>query len=392
MNDSTQGYRTGTDMTESSPDQMRLSNDDLLRHFRHAVEQGPVIVMITDVKGMIEYVNPKFEEVTGYPPAEVIGQNPRFLQSGETSREQYKDLWKTVTAGNEWRGVFLNKKKSGDHYWERAIISPVVDSNGTVSHFVGLKEDITGLRVVEREIEEQRLKYFHQSKMADVGLLTASILHEVASPISAMHGIITKLLEEDKRTHQPGDLDEELRLALTLIERLSDITAEVSEFTSPQDGGRELLDLNGVVRSTCHLVQFDKRWKNIALSLDLDRSLPAIYGYKDQFSHLLMNLLMNAADAVTESSNQSSQIKVSTQKNDDNVNLCVQDNGIGMTDDVIELAKDAFFTTKKAGKGTGLGLSLCDSIIANHQGNLNIQSVLGLGTEMIITLPIKAAP
>ena len=361
--------------------------EEHLQHFRQVVEQGPVVVMVTNIAGKIEYVNPKFEVVTGYSADEVIGKNPRFLQSGDTSTEQYIEMWETITSGQEWRGIFLNKKKSGDYYWEQALISPVVDASGKFTHYVGIKEDITQIREIEREIEEQRLKYFHQSKMADVGLLAASILHEVANPIAAIHGIISAQLEEIKEGKSSSP--ENMQLALTLVNRLSDITHEISEFTSPQPDERELVDFNSIIRSTCHLVRFDSRWNNITLSLDLEKEIPAISGYKDQLSHLLVNLLVNAADAVAGNNTSPARIEVRTHLDNNTVKLLIKDNGHGMTEEIISHATEPFFTTKHAGKGTGLGLSLCDSIIKNHDGKLSIESLVGLGSDIGIEIPVE---
>ena len=115
-----------------------------LRKLSRAVNQSPVSVMITDMRGAIEYVNPKFCAVTGYSFAEALGKNPRLLKSGETPAETYRQLWAGITAGEEWRGELHNRKKNGELYWESASISPIRDDKGHVTHFIAIKEDITG--------------------------------------------------------------------------------------------------------------------------------------------------------------------------------------------------------------------------------------------------------
>ena len=114
-----------------------------------AVTQSPVSVVITDVEGHIEYVNPKFTQVTGYAPEEVRGKNSRVLKSGEQPQEFYEDLWKTIIAGREWHGEFHNRRKNGEHYWEQASISPVRHDDGKITHFVAVKEDITARKAAE---------------------------------------------------------------------------------------------------------------------------------------------------------------------------------------------------------------------------------------------------
>lgn len=133
----------------------RRTAEQLLK-FARAVEQSPSSVLITDTKGNIEYVNPKFTQLTGYLPEEVIGQNPRILKSGKTPPEEYKRLWSTITSGGEWRGEFCNKKKNGNLYWEYASISPIKNPEGVITHFLAVKEDITGRKQTEWEFQKTK--------------------------------------------------------------------------------------------------------------------------------------------------------------------------------------------------------------------------------------------
>ena len=121
----------------------RKKAEESLRELSQAVEQSPVNVIITDLDGNIEYVNRRFTQVTGYTLAEVIGKNPRILKSGHTSDEEYRSLWRTITAGGEWSGEFLNKAKDGTLFWERALITSIKDEAGRITRFFSVKEDIT---------------------------------------------------------------------------------------------------------------------------------------------------------------------------------------------------------------------------------------------------------
>jgi PAS domain S-box-containing protein len=148
----------------------RKRMEEKLRQLSRAVEQSPVSIIITNTAGDIEYVNPKFVEVTGYPMAEVLGRNPRILKSGDKNPESYRELWQTITAGKEWSGEFHNRKKNGELYWELASISPIRDPAGRVTHYVAVKEDITDRK--RTEAERDRLIFDLQKALANVKLLS----------------------------------------------------------------------------------------------------------------------------------------------------------------------------------------------------------------------------
>jgi PAS domain S-box-containing protein len=130
-----------------------------LRKLSETVEQSPVMVMITDKKGTIEYVNPSFSEVTGYSAKEAIGQNPRILKSGSHPNSFYKSLWDTILSGRTWRGEILNRKKNDEEFWESTSISAIKNDEGEITHFVAVKQDITDQKRAEQAIMESQAKY-----------------------------------------------------------------------------------------------------------------------------------------------------------------------------------------------------------------------------------------
>jgi diguanylate cyclase (GGDEF)-like protein/PAS domain S-box-containing protein len=133
--------------------------DRQLRQLTRAVEQSPGVVLITDTEGAITYVNPAFTAVTGFAPGEVLGQNPRLLKSGEQPPEFYRELWRTITAGQEWRGEFHNKRKDGSLYWAAATITPILDEEGRLTHFLGEQEDVTDRRHLAQALRESEARF-----------------------------------------------------------------------------------------------------------------------------------------------------------------------------------------------------------------------------------------
>ena len=136
----------------------RKMAEEKLQQLSRAVEQSPASIVITNTDGTIEYVNPRFTLVTGYTSEEVLGKNPRFLSTDQTPQGTHQNLWSTITIGSEWQGEFVNRKKNGELYYESAIISPILDANGTITHFLAVKEDITARKRAEEELQRANHK------------------------------------------------------------------------------------------------------------------------------------------------------------------------------------------------------------------------------------------
>ncbi len=197
--------------------------DEQLRLLSKAIEQSQSTVVITDPNGHIEYINPKFVQLTGYSVEEALGQNPRMVKSGETSPEEYKRLWATITAGQAWHGIFHNKKKSGELYWEEANISPVFDANGQITHFVAVKEDITERKQAEQALRESEERIRSILETTVNGIITINergIVESINRAARSMFGYaenevigqnIKMLMPDPYHTEHDGYLDNYLR-------------------------------------------------------------------------------------------------------------------------------------------------------------------------------------
>jgi len=162
-----------------------------------AIESSPATVVITDPQGIIEYINPKFSEVTGYTPQETIGKTPGILKSGLTSSAIYRNLWATIRAGREWRGELLNRKKNGDLFWEDTRISSLRDEHGRITHFIAVKEDITARKKaedkivqlnadLERRVAERTRQLTATNK--ELEAFSYSISHDLRAPLRGING------------------------------------------------------------------------------------------------------------------------------------------------------------------------------------------------------------
>ena len=151
------------------------------RRLERAIEQSPITIVLTNTQGIIEFVNPRFTELTGYSAEEAIGQNPRIMQSGKTPPETYKELWATLTAGNLWEGEFANKRKDGTLFYEHATISSLRDDNGTITHYLAVKQDVT-----EKKNTLEQL--IHSQKMQSIGQLAGGLAHDLNNILSLVSG------------------------------------------------------------------------------------------------------------------------------------------------------------------------------------------------------------
>jgi polar amino acid transport system substrate-binding protein len=201
---------TSMDITE------RKQAEEELKKLSQAVEQSPASVVITDLKGTIEYVNPKFCEVTGYAFEEAIGQNPRILKSEHTPPSVYRELWKTIKAGHEWRGEFQNKKKNGELYWESATISPLKSADGSTAYYLAVKEDVTERKKMEESLREKEARFRGYFEHSQVGMAVTSPAKgwvEANEQLQRMLGYTLDELREltwAEITH-PADLDADAR-------------------------------------------------------------------------------------------------------------------------------------------------------------------------------------
>lgn len=247
------------------------------------------------------------------------------------------------------------------------------------------------LRRSERQVEVARQQRFHQEKMAAVGSLASAIGHEVSNPIAAISGVAQFISEESAADERPQgrQIHEFAQEILTQTERIMHIVRQLGTLTAPTSPGPELLDLNRLVRSTCGFIRYDKRFRGMEFEEVLDANLPAVTAVADHITQVLMNLLLNAADAaegITDSARL--RIRIGTRKVGDTVHLSVTDYGRGMNAEVLAHAFDESFTTKPPTRGRGIGLYVCKSLIEKMGGRIDLASVPGEGTTATVAIPI----
>ena len=376
-----------TGIGEDVTDQRRAQEQ--VRKLSRAVEQSPSIVIITDRAGRIEYANPKFTEVTGYALSEVQGKNPRLLKSGETTNDDYRMLWETINAGNEWRGEFHNRRKNGELYWEAASISALRDEQGRISHFLAVKEDITDRKRLEREVEESNRELGRAQTLAQIGRMAAEIAHDLRNPLSSVKMSLQIL---NKRADDE-DAAELSRIGVEQVRFMEDILTDMLEYARPSALKVEWLTAETLLQTALGAVSRRTSESGVDVAMRCEPGLPAFPGDARKLHQLLVNLMLNAIQACESRSAGDRRMEITAAigfaKTGTVVRLEVCDNGDGIRPDVREHLFEPFFTTRA--KGTGLGLSIVRQIAEQHGGTVALQPASVSGTCARLELPVAPA-
>lgn len=290
------------------------------------------------------------------------------------------------------RDIGLIKKRAGEivrGYRGAPLAVTRQDELGVLMSAVNEMEE--ELRSRESQLELSRQQHFHTEKMAAVGSLAAAVAHEINNPLAAIVGLAENLVNERKSGLYPVHAaDGQLDLLLEQARRVMTITRQIGEFSLQRPLVPTFIDLNTLIRSTCTFISFDKRFRGVSLKQELADDLPALFVVSDHIVQVLMNVLINAADALEGREQLAPSIKVETKLEGTAVELKVSDNGPGIAVENLGRVFDTHFTTKPPGRGSGLGLSLCRSLVQQDRGDIQVQSVAGSGTTVRIVLPLPA--
>lgn len=344
-----------------------------------AVNQAGESIMMTDDRSIITYVNPFFEEMTGYSIAEVIGQKASVLSSGKQDKKFYENLHNTISSGETWKGFFTNRKKDGSFFDEEAVISPVFDEAGVIISYVAVKRDVTNERMLERQVRQSQ-------KMAAIGQLAQKVAHDFTNVLSVILGNCRlakmKIDEGDELCQYIDDV-------ISSADNISKLTSELIAFAHPSDLRLRPVRLDRVISGVEKMLQkalpvdvetileFDKE----ALKANLDQS---------QIEQVIIHMAINAAESMPKGG----KLTISTIPDTEHppadgfVTMTISDTGCGMSDEVQQHIFEPFYTTKQKGTNSGLGLSTVYRIIEQHGGSIIVESVLGEGTEVTVSVPI----
>lgn len=361
-----------------------------LRKLSSAVEQSSNVIFITDIDGTIEYVNAQFTKSLGYSADEVIGKNPRILQSEETPRSVYKELWRTILLGKEWRGELQDLRKNGKKFWASVSIIPIRNESDVITHFAAMHEDITKRKEAEHATDEARhaAEYANKAKSE----LMANMSHELRTPLNAIIGFSDTMKQEvfgpigsEKYSEYLGDIYDSGRHLLDVINEILDIAAiEAGALDLHEDN----IGVTDLVESALRIIMQRANDGRVDISSSVAPDLPLIYVDVRRVKQVLLNLLSNAV----KSTPPGGSVSVVARVNEDgSVAIAVSDTGVGMNQEDIAKALSKFGQVDsgldRKREGTGLGLPVTKGLMEVHGGELIVESEKGRGTVVTAIFP-----
>jgi PAS domain S-box-containing protein len=355
--------------------QKRLAEQHLfIRKLSRAVEQSPSTVVITDAEGAIEFVNPKFTEMTGYPAEEALGKTPRLLKSGRMAQEIYRQLWSTIEAGHEWRGELLNRKKNGDLRWHMVSISPLVDERGLITNFVAVMEDITEHKGLVEELKDAN---------QDLEAFGYSISHDLRKPLTIISGYAEVLMS--CCSDALGENNRYLENIRRGSEQMSEMIETLLRFSRLAHGEvrRETVDLSQLVQEVAEGLRSTSPGRRAVFRIAEGLSA---HGDAPLLRIALENLLGNAWKYTSHLGE--ALIEVGCTPGLENPVFFVRDNGIGFD---MALAGSIFaphhrLQEAREFSGQGIGLATVDRIISRHGGRIWAEGKPGRGATFFFTL------
>jgi len=360
------------------------------RQLSQAVNQSPASVLITDLDGRIEYVNPQFEATTGWRAAEVQGRTPALLKSGQMPAAIYRELWQVITGGDVWRGEFCNAKKNGEHFWVVASISPVKDEQGVVTHFVAVEEDITRRKAMEAELIAAR-NAAEQANHAKSAFL-ATISHELRTPLNAIIGF-SELIRDDPAL--AGDPEGSHQYAATILDaghHLLRLVNDIIEVTKIEAGDvpitLEPVEVGPLAMATLGKAAAAAGEAGLTLQLVQPSEVPPLWADKLALNQMLDQLMSNALKFTPAGGTVRLIVRPAPQGGTE---VAVADSGCGIPEEQLGSVLKPFYQVgdvlRRTSEGAGLGLTIVVGLAKLQGATVSIRSTTGQGTTVSLLFP-----
>lgn len=367
----------------------RIKTEEEKKKLYLAVQQSPTSIIITDLKGDIEYVNPKFLEVTGFQWDEIIGQNPRLFKSNEMTLADYRQFWNTITSGNEWRGEFRNTKKNGALYWVSASVIPIKNDSGEITNYLAVEEDITEKKNFETELIIEKSRAEASDKLKST--LLENMSHEFRTPLIGILGF-SQFLETELEDPDHMEMIKDINLSGVRLLNTMDGVLQLAQLESTISlNARNLSNLSDDLHKRVISHHIPAKEKGLKFSVDILKDDLIVQIDSDLFNKALSNIIDNAIKYTNEGEISVSADKTTAGNGGEWVVINIKDTGIGIKPGNHEVIFEAFRQASEGPsrnyEGTGLGLTIANKIIELMQGKIKVESRAQGGSTFSIWLP-----
>lgn len=372
--------RQGVDREKIAEEQIHIRTKAM-----EATSDGIFIIDAKEPNFPIIYANPSFQILTGYVKSEVLGQDYFSLYGADADLRVVEEIKQTMRHGKSFHGEMLSFRKNGKKFWSLLRIAPVRDTNGAITHYVGIQTDTTLMKQRDLEIEEQREELLHVTRVGKLAEFVSSLAHEISQPLTA----ILSYAQAAQRIFagREPELQEILQFIINDDQRAAEVIRRLRLLLKKSKPTLESLDINTLIKDTVTLIMTHITVRNKVLTLKLDSNLALIQGDRIQLQQVILNLISNSLEAMDESSDSRGLLIRTSRQDNSTILVEVKDSGSGISAENMNRLFTHFFTSKP--NGLGMGLPISRSIVEAHGGSLNAKNNSDRGATFHFTLPMS---
>lgn len=377
----------GADKQQRAEEQIYIRNKAM-----EATADGIFIIDAQKPDFPVIYANQSFYTITGYAQRDILGQSYFSHYGSYTDPRIIEEIKHTILRGKSFHGEMLYFKKNGEKYWNLLRIAPIRDHNGTITHYVGIKTDVTLMRQRDLEIKEQREELLHVTRVGKLAEFVSSLAHEISQPLGAILSYAQAAqrmlaLPADGGPSREPEVQEVLGHIIDDDHRATEVIRRLRSLLKKDGSEMKPLDMNALINETVMLITTDLNVRDIVLKLELEGDLPLVMGDRIQIQQVLLNLISNSFDAMEDNQGHREMLIRTIVKDPKTIMVALKDSGSGISAQNIPKLFDHFFTTKS--DGLGMGLSISRSIVEVHGGRLEVENNPHRGVTFYFTIPVS---
>ncbi len=332
----------------------------MLEQYIEAIENNN-IVSKTDINGIITFVNDEFCKISKFSRDELIGKDHNIVRHPDIPASHFKKLWNIILAKKSYKATVKNLAKDGSLFYVNTTIFPILDDDGNIIEFVAIRYDVTNATKTAEKLKHRDRLMYQQARLASMGEMIANIAHQWRQPLSELGISLYGMKKEFKNCEKSEKFDIQYEKSKNLIKKMSQTIDDFRNFFNPNKP-KEHFFISDIIDEVMFILKDTLKSEKIQVDIVCDKNIK-MFGYANEFSHVLINILNNAKDAFCHITTKSKLICIKVNENSTNIKIKISDNGTGIQDNMIDKVFEPYFTTKHSSQGTGLGLYIVKMIV-----------------------------